>query len=82
MDIPGSMSFPERGRWVSLVPGTFQGMGMSKGWIPIPLLLTPSGDQHMYIWQVGATHPIGMLSSCSLHCKFALAQAESANIAS
>ena len=52
--------------------GYVQGEWVCLGWVPIPLLLTPSGGHHMYIWQVGGTHPIGMLSLCSVHCKFAL----------
>ena len=54
------------------------GAGISKGergwWVPTPLdlrpgipirplLLAPSGGhQNMYGWQVGGTHPTGMLS--------------------
>ena len=60
-------SFLEVGWWVSLVPGPFQW-----GWIcPLggyvqggPLLLTPSGDHHMYGWQAGGTHHTGMYSCC------------------
>ena len=72
-DVFTSVCLSERGGWVSLVPGPFQGVVclvsgpfqrgcVSRGWVSIPWLLTPSGGDHMYGWQVGSTHPSGMLS--------------------
>ena len=41
-------------------------VGGCRGWVPTPLLLTPSDGHHMYCRQAGGTHSTGMLSCYAL----------------
>ena len=60
------------GRWVCPGEGDGyvqgEGGGYSRPYGIPPLLLTPSGGhQNTHGWQVGGTHPTGMLSCYMLH---------------
>ena len=61
--------FLSGGGWVSMVPGPFQGVGMSReGWICLRWVLTPRhgsserSGTHSPQQDAGGTHPTGILS--------------------